>query len=164
MSDGSREAGYARILAEARGISVAWLSAVEIDHAAGADGFDRCHQELLRRTVEALVPQPDLVLVDHFDVPGLRVPQQAITHGEDASTAIAAASIVAKVTRDRIMTDLHRLLPAWGFDVHKGYGGGDGRHEAALFLHGASPVHRLSSKGVKRALALRDQTPPSDDP
>jgi len=69
--------------------------------------------------------------------------------GDRTSAAIAAASIIAKVTRDELMCRLDVEYPDWGFARHKGYGGGDGSHKAAIGEHGLSPVHRCSSKACK---------------
>lgn len=105
----------------------------------------------MRRAVEGLYAEPDFVLIDQY-VPDLRFENKALAHGEKVSASIAVAAIVAKVTRDRMMIDLDRFFPRWGFARHKGYGGGGGEHEAVLALHGASPIHRRSSTGVRRAL------------
>jgi ribonuclease HII len=96
----------------------------------------------MRRAVLALVPLPDIVLVDAFRVPDLPMAQRAVPHGDRRCSAIAAASIVAKVTRDRMMRDLHALYPAYGFDRHKGYATAD--HLEALARFGYSEVHRRS--------------------
>jgi ribonuclease HII len=92
--------------------------------------------------VAGLAPQPDLVLVDAFRIPGLHMAQQAVVHGDARSAAIAAASIVAKVTRDRFMCALHAQDPRYGFDRHKGYATAE--HLAAMSAFGYSPAHRRS--------------------
>lgn len=94
----------------------------------------------MRRAVLDLAPLPDLVLVDAFHVPGLFMAQRAVVHGDARCAAIAAASILAKVTRDRLMLDLHGRDPRYGFDRHKGYATAD--HLAAVAQHGYSPAHR----------------------
>ena len=96
----------------------------------------------MARALERLDPLPDLALVDGLPVRGLPVPHQAIVGGDAASLSIAAASIVAKVTRDRLMTDLAANYPAYGFERHKGYG--TRAHLEALRRHGPCPVHRRS--------------------
>ena len=154
LSEAQREAVYPRILAEALAVSVVWVSARAIDEAAEAGAYDDCHRDLLRRVVEALHPQPDFVLLDYF-LPDLRVKSLAIPRGEEISASIAAASIGAKVTLDRMMIDFDRYFPQWGFALHKGYGGGGGEHAAALAEHGASPIHRRSSNGVRRLSGIR---------
>jgi ribonuclease HII len=121
---------------------VAWASAaaepVEIDTI-------NIHQASLRamqRAVMQLAPLPDLVLVDAFHVPGLFMAQRGVTHGDARCAAIAAASIVAKVTRDRLMCELHARDPRYGFDRHKGYATAE--HLAAVARHGYSAAHRRS--------------------
>ena len=89
-----------------------------------------------------MVPLPGFVLVDAFRIPKLPVPQRPIIGGDRRSTAIAAASILAKVTRDRIMADLHSVDPRYGFDKHKGYA--TRAHLDAVAAFGYSGVHRRS--------------------
>jgi ribonuclease HII len=115
--------------------------------AAACEEIDRIniHQASLRamqRAVLKLAPQPDFVLVDAFRIPDLMMAQRPVPHGDARCTAIAAASIVAKVTRDRIMLELHAEDPRYGFDRHKGYATRD--HLDAVARFGYSPVHRQS--------------------
>ncbi|MGE3191556.1 MAG: ribonuclease HII [Vicinamibacterales bacterium] len=122
--------------------AIAWTVA-----AVEPDEIDRIniHQATLRamqRAVLALAPLPDAVLVDAFRVPDLPMAQRAVIGGDRQSAAIAAASIVAKVTRDRLMARLHEEDPRYGFDRHKGYA--TAAHLAAVARHGQSPAHRLS--------------------
>ena len=131
-----RERLYVRITREA----VCW-SVVGID----PDEIDRIniHQASLRamqRAVLNCAPLPDMVLVDAFRVPDLPMAQRGIVHGDARCTAIAAASIVAKVTRDRAMLELHGQDPRYGFDRHKGYATAD--HLDAVARFGYSNVHR----------------------
>jgi ribonuclease HII len=133
-----REALYERILSDA----VSWAVA-----AAEPDEIDRIniHQASLRamqRAILALNPLPDIVLVDAFRVPDLPMAQRGVLHGDRRCSAIAAASIVAKVTRDRMMADLHGRDPRYGFDRHKGYATAD--HLDAVARFGYSAVHRRS--------------------
>ena len=103
------------------------------------------HQASLRamqKAVLMMAPLPDFVLVDAFRVPGLPMAQRAVIHGDARCTAIAAASIVAKVTRDRMMLELHNQDPRYGFDRHKGYATKD--HLDAVSRFGYSVVHRRS--------------------
>ena len=96
----------------------------------------------MQRAVLALAPLPDIVLVDAFRVPDLPMAQRGVLHGDRRCSAIAAASIVAKVTRDRQMLDLHSRDPRYGFDRHKGYATAD--HLDAVARFGYSDVHRRS--------------------
>ncbi len=122
--------------------AVAWCVA-----SADREEIDRIniHQASLQamlRAVLGLAPCPDFVLVDAFKIPDLLMPQRAVTHGDSRCTAIAAASIVAKVTRDRMMLELHSRDPRYGFDKHKGYATKD--HLAAVSQFGYSDAHRRS--------------------
>ncbi len=94
----------------------------------------------MRQAVMSLTPLPEVVLVDAFRIPDLALPQRGIIKGDRRSSAIAAASIVAKVTRDRQMAVLHASDPRFGFDRHKGYATSE--HLAAVARHGYSAVHR----------------------
>ena len=121
---------------------------------AGADPaeIDRIniHQASLRamqRAVLALAPLPDIVLVDAFRVPDLPMPQRGVPHGDRRCSAIAAASIVAKVTRDRQMRVLHDRDPRYGFDRHKGYATAD--HLDAVARFGYSQMHRRTFRPPK---------------
>ena len=96
--------------------------------------------QAMRRAVLALAPLPDAVLVDAFRIPSLPMAQRGVVGGDRRSAAIAAASIVAKVTRDRLMQELHDADPRYGFDRHKGYATAD--HLAAVARFGYSPQHR----------------------
>src|SRR5437667_3008981 len=122
--------------------AVAWAVA-----AADPAEIDRIniHQASLRamqRAVLSLIPLPDIVLVDAFRVPELPMAQRGVLHGDRRCSAIAAASIVAKVTRDRQMLELHGRDPRYGFDRHKGYATAD--HLDAVARFGYSEVHRRS--------------------
>ncbi len=114
---------------------------------ASPDEIDRIniHQaslQAMRRAVLSLAPLPDLVLVDAFRIPDLLIAQRGIVHGDQRCAAIAAASILAKVTRDRKMRQLHTSDPRYGFDRHKGYATAE--HLAAVKRFGYSMMHRKS--------------------
>jgi ribonuclease HII len=133
-----REQLYDRITHQATAWAVAAADAVEIDTY-------NIHQASLRamqRAVLQLAPLPSFVLVDAFRIPDLPMPQRPVVHGDARCTAIAAASIVAKVTRDRLMRTLHEQDPRYGFDRHKGYATRD--HLDAVARHGYSDAHRRS--------------------
>jgi ribonuclease HII len=133
-----RERLFDKITRTAVAWSVAAADPAEIDRI-------NIHQASLRamqRAVLALCPMPDCVLVDAFRIPDLLMAQRAVIHGDSRCTAIAAASIVAKVTRDRMMQVLHGLDPRYGFDRHKGYA--TRVHLEAVARFGYSDVHRRS--------------------
>jgi ribonuclease HII len=100
----------------------------------------------MRRALAGLATTPEYVLTDGFPVRGLGVPALAMWKGDEVAACVAAASIVAKVTRDRIMTRLHGHYPVYGFDRHKGYS--TRSHMRALANHGPSPEHRVSFANV----------------
>jgi len=111
------------------------------------DEIDRIniHQatlQAMRRAVLSLAPLPDAVLVDAFRIPSLPMAQRGVIGGDRRASAIAAASIVAKVTRDRLMQALHATDPRYGFDRHKGYATAE--HLSAVARFGYSPQHRRS--------------------
>ena len=134
----TRERLYEQIVRGAVAWAVAAADPAEID-------LVNIHQASLRamqRAVLSLVPLPDIVLVDAFRVPELPMAQRGVLHGDRRCSAIAAASIVAKVTRDRQMLELHGRDPRYGFDRHKGYATAD--HLEAVARFGYSDVHRRS--------------------
>jgi ribonuclease HII len=132
-----RERAFARIVAEAD-YSVCKVEPAMIDRR----GLHRSNVALLRRAARAIDPKPDYVLTDGFPVPGIGLPSLSIKKGDAVTASVAAASIVAKVTRDRLMDRLHRRYPSFGFDHNRGYGTSD--HLDALDLLGPTPSHRLS--------------------
>ena len=138
MPAAERERTYDRIVGSAVAWAVAAAEPTEIDRI-------NIHQASLRamqRAVLALAPLPDIVLVDAFRIPELPMAQRGVLHGDRRCSAIAAASIVAKVTRDRQMLELHGRDPRYGFDRHKGYATAD--HLDAVARFGYSEVHRRS--------------------
>ena len=102
----------------------------------------------MRRALATLVPAPDLVITDFVVLPGLPCPQRNLVDGDARCATVAAASIVAKVTRDRLMLEADRQFPVYGFARHKGYATVD--HLAALDRHGPCPLHRRTFAGVWR--------------
>jgi ribonuclease HII len=107
----------------------------------------------MRRAIQGLSEPPDAVLVDGFAIPSFPLPQQALVHGDARALSIAAASIVAKVIRDRMMVELARRYPHYGFREHKGYP--TPAHLDALARHGPSPIHRRTFAPVREAIELR---------
>ncbi len=105
----------------------------------------------MRCALDQLSPPPQALLLDALTLPHLALPQRAIIHGDALCLSIAAASIIAKVTRDRLMRLLHEQYPAYGFDQHKGYG--TPAHMTALREHGPSPIHRATFSPVRELLS-----------
>jgi ribonuclease HII len=140
---------YHHIRKHAVAYSVTMASIDEIDQ------LNILHATMLsmRRSVDGLSVVPSKVLVDGNRVPDLRVPAEAIIGGDDLVQEIAAASIIAKVVRDRLMQQLDYLYPGYGFSKHKGYG--TKVHMDALRELGPSPVHRKSFAPVARLLEVR---------
>ncbi len=120
--------------------SVCFVEPAEIDTL----NIHRASLEAMRRAVLALAPLPDAVLVDAFRIPELQIAQRGVLHGDRRCAAIAAASIVAKVCRDRQMMTEHTNDPRYGYDRHKGYATAE--HRAAVERFGYSPLHRRSFK------------------
>jgi ribonuclease HII len=133
-----RERLYAEITATAAAWSALIVPREEIDRI----GLHRCNIAGMRRALAGLNMIPGYVLTDGFRVPGLVVPGLPVPKGDRVAACVAAASIVAKVTRDRIMVELHEQYPDYGFAVHKGYV--TRAHTVALREHGPCPEHRRS--------------------
>jgi ribonuclease HII len=133
-------------------IGVGEASVEEIDRL----NILRATHVAMARAITALPTPPDHVLVDGRPVDGLPCSSTAIVGGDGVSLLIAAASVVAKVTRDRQMVELDRLYPEYGLARHKGYG--SRAHMQALFEHGPSPIHRRSFRPVREAEAIRQKT------
>jgi ribonuclease HII len=142
-----REQLYDEIRAKALCCSIAQASVEEIDRL----NILQATMLAMQRAVQGLRLKPYKVLVDGNRLPTLDVRAEAIVSGDALVPAISAASILAKVTRDRLLVELHQQHPAYGFDRHKGYG--TAQHMQALQAHGALAVHRRSFAPVARALA-----------
>ena len=138
IAPAERERLYGVITRKALAWSVASAPAGEIDDI----NIHQASLRAMRWAVLAIAPLPDLVLVDAFRIPELPIAQRAVLHGDRRCSAIAAASIVAKVTRDREMLAHHASDPRYGYDRHKGYA--TAGHLAAVACHGYSPLHRRS--------------------
>ncbi len=152
---------YARVLSESR--AFAW--AVVGNRAIDAMNIRRASLEAMRRAVLRLRLAPDVLLVDGMDtVPGMTCDQHALIDGDARMLSIAAASIVAKVVRDRIMERLDRVWPLYGFVRHKGYATPE--HVEALRLHGPCALHRYSYAPVRvqELPLLFDDAPASTAP
>jgi ribonuclease HII len=133
-----RERLYDRIVR----LAVAWAVAASEPSEIDRINIHQASLRAMQRAVLALSPLPDIVLVDAFRVPELPMAQRGVPHGDRRCSAIAAASIIAKVTRDRQMRELHGHDPRYGFDRHKGYATAD--HLDAVARFGYSDVHRRS--------------------
>lgn len=133
-----RERLFARIVKAAVAWSVSIVEPEEIDRL----NIHHASLAAMNRAVMGMAPLPDFVLVDAFKIPDLPMAQRAVVHGDARCTAIAAASILAKVTRDRLMKLLHEQYPVYGLDKHKGYATQE--HLAAVKAHGYSAIHRKS--------------------
>ncbi len=138
LSEKKRETLYPEILDKAMAVGIGIVSAARIDEI----NILQATYEAMRKAVEGLCFSPDLLLVDAVTIPGLAVKQVPIIKGDAKSLSIGAASIVAKVTRDRLMRELDAIYPQYGFEGHKGYG--TAAHIAALKEFGPCPVHRRS--------------------
>lgn len=139
----TREELYARVLMGARAIRWSVIGPRAIDRS----NIRRASLEAMRRAVCRLSISPSVVLVDGMDaVPGVLIPQHAVIDGDATMLSIAAASVVAKVVRDRIMHRLDRVWPAYGFARHKGYGTPE--HMEVLLRLGPCPIHRYSFSPV----------------
>jgi ribonuclease HII len=153
LTEKARERAYDQILRRA----VAW-SVVVIPHdECDRLGMHVANVEALRRAVAKLTVPADYVLTDGFPVDGLGVPGLAVWKGDRVAACIAAASVLAKVTRDRIMAELDADYPAYDFKTHKGYI--TDAHSAALEQHGPCPVHRMRFVNVRRAAGLEPLDP-----
>lgn len=142
LAEATRERLYAQITAKATAWAVAVVPASEVDRI----GLQEANYRAMREAVAALGLRPALVLSDGFPVPALGLPGQAVVKGDQLVAAISAASILAKVTRDRLMTELDGAFPEYGFAAHKGYA--TALHQAALLAHGPCREHRFSYANV----------------
>jgi ribonuclease HII len=152
LDEDMRETVYARICASSRiGVGIAEVTRIDRDNILAATLW------AMSEAVSALAERPRLVLIDGNKAPRLGCDTRAIVKGDAKCLSIAAASIVAKVTRDRLMCDLARAHPGYGFERHKGYGTPE--HKAALVRLGVTALHRRSFRPVQLALGLPDHGP-----
>jgi ribonuclease HII len=129
---------------------VAWAVGISDVEVIDAYNILRATWRAMVLALDALSVKPDYVLVDGLRVPAIRIRQKAIVQGDCKSFSIAAASVIAKVTRDRMMLRIHEQFPQYNFAQHKGYGTPE--HLAALEKYGPSPVHRKSFAPVRHAV------------
>lgn len=156
LNERTREALFAPICSIATAFSVGSATREEIDR------LNILNASLLAmyRALDALPIQPDALLVDALVLHALHIPQQGLIHGDGLALSIAAASIIAKVTRDRIMRELDAHYPQYGFAQNKGYG--TATHLDALREFGASPVHRQSFAPVRQPQGFDNIVPTAD--
>ncbi|SFO86452.1 RNase HII [Geodermatophilus dictyosporus] len=145
LTAAARDRVYDEVVERAVSWSVVTIPVADLD----ARGMHVTNLEALRRAVSTLDPPADYVLTDGFAVPGLGLPTLAVWKGDRVAACVAAASVLAKVTRDRTMLDLHERWPEYDFAVHKGYT--TEAHTAALERHGPCPEHRSRFVNVVRA-------------
>jgi ribonuclease HII len=145
LTPATREEVYAEVLDRAVAWSVVAIPVGDLD----ARGMHVTNIEALRRAVRGMDVEPDYVLTDGFPVSGLSQPSLAVWKGDRVAACVAAASVLAKVSRDRTMLELHERFPHYGFAEHKGYI--TDAHSAALDQHGPCPEHRMRFVNVARA-------------
>jgi ribonuclease HII len=156
LTAAAREEAYQQVMA----LAVSWHVVVIPPGDIDGTGLHVCNIAGMRRALAGLSPQPQYVLTDGFPVRGLGVPALAMWKGDEVAACVAAASVVAKVTRDRLMRDLHKRYPVYGFARHKGYS--TPSHMRALTTYGPCPEHRRSFANVG---CVGDTTSPgTDDP
>ena len=158
MTPAARQEALPRILATARAVAVGGASVEEIDRF----GILAATRQAMGRAIDGLAVRPDALILDHVTLP-VPIPQRAFPRADQTSLSVAAASVVAKVTRDREMAELDALYPGYSFAQHKGYG--TAAHAAALARLGPSPVHRASFAPVQAAqlsLGLTMEQQPQD--
>lgn len=152
LTAAERERLFDLIHACAVAIGVGSVAAPEIDVL----GIAAANRLALRRAVEALAIAPDYLLLDYLTVPELPLPQRGVPHGDALSLSVASASIIAKVTRDRLMIVEDQAHPGYGFARHKGYG--TAMHRDALVRLGPCPLHRRSYAPIKECCIVKGET------
>lgn len=138
LSPVKRDTLYDEIMEKAVAVGVGIASPARIDEI----NILQATYEAMREAVENLGISPDVLLNDAVTIPGISAPQEPIIKGDAKSVSIAAASIIAKVTRDRLMAEYDEILPGYGFAQHKGYGSKE--HIEAIKKLGPTPIHRRS--------------------
>ncbi|HNM97428.1 MAG TPA: ribonuclease HII [Marmoricola sp.] len=158
LTASARERCYEHVVRRAASWSVVVVDPGECDRL----GMHVANVEALRRAVALLEVRPSYVLTDGFPVDGLGVPGLAMWKGDRVAGCIAAASVIAKVTRDRLMTQEHQRFPVYDFATHKGYI--TTSHTEALLAHGPCEIHRMRFINVRRAAGLPEPEPISLEP
>jgi ribonuclease HII len=153
LTPAARERVYDEVVKRALTWSVVIVPPAEVD----ARGLHVCNLAAMRRALASLTTTPDYVLTDGFPVDGLGAPGLAVWKGDRVAACVAAASVLAKVTRDRLMVELDGRFPDYGFAVHKGYITDE--HSAALSTHGPCVEHRFSYVNVATASGRVNRPP-----
>ena len=148
LSEKKREELFPLIRQQARSYGIGLASAIEIDQL----NILQATLLAMRRAVSKLKISPDYLLIDGITPLPINLPQLALKKGDSRSLSIAAASVLAKVARDRLMRTLDRQYPHYGFAAHKGYG--TAAHRAAIVAHGPAAPHRRTFAGVKEHLRV----------
>lgn len=146
LSESERVALYDVIVRHAVAVGIGSATEQEIDHV----NILEATRLAMSRAIASLTPPPDCLLTDAVTLPGVTIPTRSIIKGDTLSVSIAAASIVAKVTRDRLMADYHRIYPQYNFLSHKGYGTEE--HLRRLAEHGPCAIHRRTFAPVVSVL------------
>ena len=142
LSEGRRRQQFGEIALSAVAYGLGIAEAATVDRLNVLEAT----REAMRSAVNALPDQPDVLLIDAVELPGLDVPQRSLIHGDQRCLSIAAASILAKVFRDEMMKEFDDLFPGYRFRRNKGYGTAE--HRQALLSLGPSPLHRRTFEGV----------------
>ena len=142
LTAAARERVYAEVVARATAYAVLVVPAAEVDRR----GLHRSNLDGMRRVLAALDPAPAYALTDGFRVDGLGIPGLAVPKGDRVAACIAAASVLAKVTRDRYMHRAADRHPGWDFETNVGYSTPE--HRAAIASNGVSPLHRMSFASI----------------
>lgn len=150
LSAHQRNTLYDTIMNEAVSVGVGISDSATVDRVNILQATLRA----MESAVAGLMPQPDCLLIDGISKTALRIEQKTIKKGDSLSLSIAAASIIAKVTRDRIMEEYDGLYPGYGFAGHKGYGSAS--HMAAIASLGPTPIHRLTFRGVREHVSPQE--------
>jgi len=149
LTERARESAYEEVVRRALAWSVVVVPPAEVDRT----GLHVMNVRAMRQAVTRLEPAPSYVLTDGFAIAGMPAPALAVWKGDRVAACVAAASVIAKVTRDRLMVTLHEQWPEYDFARHKGYSTPE--HMSALRAHGPCPEHRFSYVNVRGA-GLRD--------
>jgi ribonuclease HII len=151
LTEAKRESLFTPIMEQSLAVGVGVADHLLIDRI----NILQATLQAMRQAIESLTVPPDYLLIDGISTIPMSIPQKTIKKGDGASLSIAAASIIAKVTRDRLMVEFDRQFPGYGFAGHKGYGCAE--HLAAIARLGPSPIHRRTFRGVKEHLGAESR-------